>query len=1014
MRSGIARSVAFQPAGITGLAFVVALWLSVAINALAQSAARPDKGVRPTGSYAISDIENISMTNGNLNLSLPLASLPPIAGGKLSWTIGANYNSKMWEMYLVEEEDNSTVPATRYMTNHLQLSGIQPWVIGGGYRLNVSESRQDVDWREPLCDAIDPRQYCDPDFQLMQQHSSWFKVSLTTPEGTVHELRPLDSGGDYPNITREYLLRYSWKTPATTNTPMTYYSYDGSYLWAAIEPWDPLVSGLSPRNWDVYMRDGTRIKNRGGNQWISDPNGNSIRIYTSTTGLETTTHFVDKQTLREIRYVHNQGINPPLGQGRVEYQTVGGSWVSIFINFRATLVNGWAYEVGDPFCDKAELIFDTEIAMVDSIELPETEPAVARRFSFAYNSDVSVPANYQWRAGCGSPYQTVTSMSKGLGSLSRMTMPSGAVVSYSYLQDQPVTGSPITVPMNPTDLPGDAVIKKEVQHDGMTDVWNYSPCLQFGNSLTSAPDGSFVNEHSYPHGRAFQFTHGGLDGKGGLTYRTNQSDRVMIERKWRFNTLNGMAGGSTGSSQLVPFNPVVDIEFTTLMEPPGTPAKMSAKKFHYDLNGNVISETDYDWFDPSLANPYRDAQGVPTEVPPGVQVLRVITNNYYNDATSQSSPNIYHRRVNGEPPTPLILNAVKETSAGDGAVTLSKTRVHYDEQGFNTPPINGNVTQERRDNGGVWIDVKHTYDLLGNRVSTTDPRGNITLFFYEDQAEAQPTRIVVDPNNQVIGDEHTTQIVYDHYTGLVTSQTDANGAFTETQYTNQLMGTMDPYGRPGVVIGPAVTSTVNGQQVVGQKQRVVTKYLDNSRQVVVTTDLNQEGDGLLKSRTTADMLGRVILTEGSEDGTANYTIRTRSAYERMGRITYGSNPTRDNGAATDGWSRTTRDDLGRVVEVATFGGPTKPTATATNWNGRVQTSYNAEQATVTDQAGKKRKSVADGLGRLAKVYEDPDGLNLETSYTYDALGNLTRMNQGSPGAAVHLRQSLAASNGEES
>jgi len=103
---------------------------------------------------------------------------------------------------------------------------------------------------------------------------------------------------------------------------------------------------------------------------------------------------------------------------------------------------------------------------------------------------------------------------------------------------------------------------------------------------------------------------------------------------------------------------------------------------------------------------------------------------------------------------------------------------------------------------------------------------------------------------------------------------------------------------------------------------------------------------------------------------------TDTAYEQMGRIVYTSNPHRSSASSTDGWTRATNDDIGRVVEVATFDGATRPTSTATNWNGRVQTSYNAEQITVTDQAGKQTKSVVDGLGRVVKVFEDPAGSKL--------------------------------------
>ena len=52
-----------------------------------------------------------------------------------------------------------------------------------------------------------------------------------------------------------------------------------------------------------------------------------------------------------------------------------------------------------------------------------------------------------------------------------------------------------------------------------------------------------------------------------------------------------------------------------------------------------------------------------------------------------------------------------------------------------------------------------------------------------------------------------------------------------------------------------------------------------------------------------DMLGRVILAEASEDrNKTNYTIKSRSVYEQMGRnITYGSRTRETPVATTDGW-----------------------------------------------------------------------------------------------------------------
>ncbi|MEK6289733.1 MAG: RHS repeat-associated core domain-containing protein [Acidobacteriota bacterium] len=194
-----------------------------------------------------------------------------------------------------------------------------------------------------------------------------------------------------------------------------------------------------------------------------------------------------------------------------------------------------------------------------------------------------------------------------------------------------------------------------------------------------------------------------------------------------------------------------------------------------------------------------------------------------------------------------------------------------------------------------------------------------------------------------------------------------------------------------------------------QGRNTVTRYLDNTRKVEVWSDLNSSNDALLKSRSTHDQLGRVVKTEAAEDG-VNYTIFADSVYQQGGRITIATNPMRTAGATTDGWTRTTRDDLGRVVTVETLN-ERYPAGTST---GLVTTTYTPDAttlrfaATVTDQVGKVRRSITDGLGRLTRVDEpnssnDPGPLATPvqpTSYTYDAVDNLTSVTQiqGNPQA----------------
>ena len=111
-------------------------------------------------------------------------------------------------------------------------------------------------------------------------------------------------------------------------------------------------------------------------------------------------------------------------------------------------------------------------------------------------------------------------------------------------------------------------------------------------------------------------------------------------------------------------------------------------------------------------------------------------------------------------------------------------------------------------------------------------------------------------------------------------------------------------------------------------------------------------------------------------------VYTDTIYDALGRVKSVSNPYRSTSDSTYGVTQYAYDALGR------------PTAT-TEADGSVLTgSYSANTVTATDEAGKKRKVQTDGLGRMTAVWEDPAGLNYETDYQYDTLGNLTLVTQG--------------------
>jgi len=958
------------------LAILTVLILTAVAGFGQTPAARPDRGVTPNGAYSVSDVENISLQNGNVNLNIPLAALPPIAGGKLSWSFNAYYNSKIWDVVRTEQIGTAAdLSQEYYVVDSVQQSDRGGWRVTGQYLLDIRDAYSDFNYQIPPVGD-------EPDRSLLI-NNNWYKTVFVMPDGSEHELRPLDytpfNGG------RSYLFGYYKESPFTHGT-MRYYSFDGSYIYATVT-----ASG----DWTAYLPDGTRVMQSGGIQRIQDTNGNKIKIFSDSQG----THYQDEQTGREIRYVYDPGGN---GQGRIYYQAVGGtSEMHIDINFGNTQVQGKLYPVNDwdsgqlnpRACIHKQQLSQT-LQVVREIVFPQTEPTQpARRFTFTYNSDFTESATTPLvRFSCSGSLSSYTrTVSKGWGSLSKMVTPSGAEVQYAYSKDSGAVDANSV--FSPDDIPAETITKKTIVQDGPDDVWDYAIAPDAGSSSqTYVNDNSTISENSYGQMAVLGSGFGGIyNGVSGLVYRTTKPFQ-KVERHWINLIFTGAQVVSPGGT--VAFNPVVDAEYTTLTDAAGSNLKMSAKTFQYDFNGNVTQTTEYDWFDPALVS--RDSNGVPTGVPGGATVLRTTTNSYYNSATTASSANVYAKRAIATG-TPLILNALQQTTTGPSIAQFS-----YDGQAYGVAPTVGNLTTTKVwvDLDSKWIITSNTYGLYGNLATSTDGRGKVTQFFYDDATHALPNRVVVDPQN-ITGTQttQTTTTAYDYSTGLVTSQTDPNNQLTTIDYTNQLLGTVDPFGRPGITKAPQITIGVTNP-----RRRVTTTYIDSLRQVIVATDLYAEDDQLLKTRTTTDPLGRPVLTEQTEDGT-NYTISAKNAYLDMGRATLTSSPMRAAAASTDSWTRVTKDSGGRVSEVATFGGATQPawTGTAGVFTGAVTSTYDANFTTVTDQAGKLRRSMVDAFGRLRRV-DEPDNANSlgstaapvqPTSYTYNVLGNLTTVTQGS-------------------
>jgi RHS repeat-associated protein len=264
-----------------------------------------------------------------------------------------------------------------------------------------------------------------------------------------------------------------------------------------------------------------------------------------------------------------------------------------------------------------------------------------------------------------------------------------------------------------------------------------------------------------------------------------------------------------------------------------------------------------------------------------------------------------------------------------------------------------------------WVNSYGSYLVTGKFFNDTgtvfkvvDPIGNATNYTYNPGSPdfgENLTQVSNALNQQ-------TNYTYDYDTGLLASMTDANNQPTHYYY--------DSLFRLSEVDHPD-----GGQTTLTYNETSFPFSVTKTEKVSTSPPLYK------MDQTTVDGLGRVTHTVLTSDPEGADTVDT--TYDGDGRKATESNPYRTTGDATYGITTYNYDALGRVNSVVEPDGASSTVTTA----------YSGACTTVTDEAGKARKSCTDGLGRIAQVFEDPATKNYETDYVYDALGNLTSVTQ---------------------
>jgi RHS repeat-associated protein len=351
-------------------------------------------------------------------------------------------------------------------------------------------------------------------------------------------------------------------------------------------------------------------------------------------------------------------------------------------------------------------------------------------------------------------------------------------------------------------------------------------------------------------------------------------------------------------------------------------------------------------------------------------ILRKSTYSYLNDFNSAYAGDNVH-----------ILDRARNVTVCDaGSIFCSQSTTDYDTTAINSTSSNpvgqhdytnystantrrGNPTQISRflNTTGGNVMTTHIYNDVGNLLQVTDPNLNVTSFDYTDNyANGTPSQRTSAYATQVTrpvtsGVSHITRSQYYFNTGL-TAATCGENFPSGTACASGLTGTRPDY--------QSITYDLMGRPLVaaiGDGGQTTLTYNEASLPINIGTSTKIDSTHNLTQTTVYDGLGRLSQTQLTSDPSG--TTYQLTTYDSLGRKSQVFNPTRCNppgtncGEATWGYSSFTYDGLGRVVRTTAQDG------------GIVSSVFKGNATTVTDQAGKQRRSISNGLGQLVEVDE---------------------------------------------
>ena len=356
-------------------------------------------------------------------------------------------------------------------------------------------------------------------------------------------------------------------------------------------------------------------------------------------------------------------------------------------------------------------------------------------------------------------------------------------------------------------------------------------------------------------------------------------------------------------------------------------------------------------------------------------------------ATKMTYANIGNNILN-RPSCVQVTVGASPTTCGT-VTSATKSITNYSNYGST-----GNVgTIQNWVSGTSYASRSFTYYSTGLINTATDPMGNITTYTYAACNNSYLTG-VAEPLSL------STSMTWDCNGGVPLSNTDENTNTTNYSYvySTSTGDVGDPFWRLRSTTYPdggTITTTYND---TASPPNYVTSILLDSAGDTVQTQVNLDGQNRPYQRITSDFSG----------GTAPVppTVEVDTTYDVMGRILTVSNPYTPP-ASPSGNISYYYDALGRQIKQINQDGSTRwwcfenvQTGGQPNCNTH-KTSVAGDWVDFADEDKNDWQNTADGLGRIAYVFEPGGGTpsgtyqppTLETDYQYDALGNVLSVAQ---------------------